>query len=215
MLSRTVSQAGTCCRAHNCDGPVPAQPELEMSHGQGHGPPPAAPADVQSRTPLPLGPVQPTDVSLVEGQGGPSGSAQPVQEQEQPTAASGDSQGKGQVLGMGAVQEPAADSSCQSSNVALVSNAAKVEVAYPSQPAGSVQASDATEAGGSHGSVATAAPAEAETAGSNLHQGAAGFAREVLAQSAIHLPNCGGDASMVQADLLQRYASTGPLCLPQ
>ena len=213
MLSRTVSQAGTCCRAHNCDGPVPAQPELEMSHGQGQGPPPAAPADVQSRTStLPPGAVQPTAVSLVEGQGGPSGSAQPVQEQEQPTAASGDSQGKGQVLGMGAVQEPAADSSRQPSNVALVSNAAKVEVAYPSQPAGSVQASDATEAGGS---VATAAPAEAETAGSNLHQGAAGFAREVLAQSAIHLPNCGGDASMVQADLLQRYALTGPLCLPQ
>ena len=213
VLSRTVSRAGTCCRAHNCDGPVPPQPELGMSHGQGQGPPPKAPADVQSRTStLSLGPVQPTAVSLVEGQGGPSGSAQPVQEQEQPTAASGDSQGKGQVLGMGAVQEPAADSSRQPSNVALVSNAAKVEAAHPSQPAGSVQGSDATEAGGS---VATAAPAEAETAGSNLHQGAAGFAREVLAQSAIHLPNCGGDASMVQADLLQRYASTGPLCLPQ
>ena len=200
MLSRTVSQAGTCCRAHNCDGPVPAQPELGTSHGQGQGPLPAAPADVQSRTStLPLGPVQLTAVSLMEGQGGPSGSAQPAQEQEQPAAASADSQSKGQVLGRGAVQEPGA------------SHAAKVEAAHPLQPVGSVQG-DAVEAGSC---VATATPAEAETAGSNLHHGAAGSAREVLAQSAIHLPNCGGDASMVQADLLQRYALTGPLCLPQ
>ena len=57
----------------------------------------------------------------------------------------------------------------------------------------------------------TVPAAPAETAGSNLYQGAAGVAGEVLAQSAIHLPNCGGDASMVQADLLQRYALTGPL----
>ena len=42
-----------------------------------------------------------------------------------------------------------------------------VERAQSSQPAGSVQGSGATEAGGS---VATATPAEAETAGSNLHR---------------------------------------------
>jgi len=212
MLSRTVSQAGTCCRADNCDGPVPAQPQLEMSHGQGQGPPPAAPADVQSRTStLPLGPVQPTAVSQVDGQGGASGSAQPAQEQEQPAAASADSQGKGQVLGRGPVQEPAADSSRQPSNEALVSNAAKVEAAHSSQPAGTVQGGDAAEGG----SVATAAPAKADTAGSNLHQGTAGSEGAVPTQSAIHLPSCGKDASVVQAHLLQRYAVTQPLCLPQ
>ncbi|KAL0018820.1 hypothetical protein WJX77_001924 [Trebouxia sp. C0004] len=61
-------------RADNCDGPFSAQPELELSHGQ--GPPPAVLADVQSRTStLLLGPVQPKAVSLVHGQGGASGSA--------------------------------------------------------------------------------------------------------------------------------------------
>jgi len=196
--------------------------------------PPAAPADVQSRTsPLLLGPVQPTAVSLVDGQGGASGSvvlqrqtqhsavgqvhhslptpalgpgqgqlpaaltddhtegqltapvpAQPVQGQGHPAAASADSQGKGQVLGMVPVQEPDADSSHQASNEGVVSNDAKAEASHPSLPpqhSGTVQGRDAAEAGGS---VATAAPAKAETAGSNLHQGTAGSPAGVPAQSA-------------------------------
>ena len=98
--------------------------------------------------------------------------AQPVQEQEQPALASADSQGKGQVLDMvPVVWEPVADSSRKPSNEALVSNAAKVEAAHSAQPAGPVQGSNATEAGGS---VATAVQAEAATAGSNLHRGIAG-----------------------------------------
>ncbi len=98
--------------------------------------------------------------------------AQPVQEQEQPALASADSQGKGQVLDMvPVVWEPVADSSRKSSNEALVSNVAKVEAAHSAQPAGPVQGSNATEAGGS---VATAVQAEAATAGSNLHRGIAG-----------------------------------------
>jgi len=56
-----------------------------------------------------------------------------------------------------------------------------VEAAHPSKPAGSVQGSHATEAGGS---VATAAPAEAETAGSNLHRGTAGSMAGAPPQSA-------------------------------
>ena len=145
------------------------QPALEPSvPGQA----PAAPADVQSRTSrAPLGPVQPTAVSLVDGQGGASGSVQPAQEQEQPAAASADSQGQGQMLDTVPVQEPATVSSHQQGNDAPVSNAAKVEGAHSGQPAGSLQTVDATEAGGS---VAKAAAAEAATAGSNLHQGIAG-----------------------------------------
>jgi len=186
------------------------QPALEPSVQGLH---PGAPAADQSRTStLPRGPVQPTDASLVDGQGGGSASAQPAQEQEQPAAASADSQGKGQVLDLvPVVQEPAAVSSHQLGNEALVNNAAKVEAAHLSRPAGSVQSSDAVGAGGS---VAIAAAAEAETGGSNLHQGTAESEGGVPTQSAVHLPSCGRDGSVVQADLLQRYALTGPLCLP-
>ena len=108
------------------------------------------------------------------------------------------------------VQEPAAVSSHQLGNEALVNNAAKVEAAHLSRPAGSVQSSDAVGAGGS---VAIAAAAEAETGGSNLHQGTAESEGGVPTKSAVHLPSCGRDGSVVQADLLQRYALTGPLCL--
>jgi len=187
------------------------QPALEPSvQGQA----PAAPAADQSRTStLSLGSVQPTAVSLVDGQGGASGSAQPAQKQEQSAAALADSQGKGQVLDLvPVVKEPAAVSSHQLGSEALVSNAAKVEAAHTSQPAGSLQDGDAVEAGGS---AATAAAAEAETGGSNLQRGSAGSEGGVPTQSAIHLPSCGRDGSVVQADLLQRYALTGPLCLPQ
>ena len=174
---------------------------------------PAAPAAVQSKSPpLLVGPVQSTAVSPVDGQGGASGSAQPAQEQEQPAPASADSHAKAQVLDMLPVQEPAADSSHQLGNEALVSNAAMVEAAHSSQPAGSVQGSHATEAGGS---VARVVAAEAERGGSNLHQGSARSEGGVPTQSAIHLPGCGKDGSVVQADLLQRYALTQPLCLPQ
>ncbi len=107
--------------------------------------------------------------------------AQPVQEQGQPAAASADSQGKGQVLGMVPVQEPATVSSDRQGNDALVRNAAKVEGAYSAQPAGTVQGNDAAEAGGS---VATAAPASAAIAGSNLHQGTAGSPAGAPPQSA-------------------------------
>ncbi len=110
--------------------------------------------------------------------------AQPVQGQGHPAAASADSQGKGQVLGMVPVQEPDADSSHQASNEGVVSNDAKAEASHPSLPpqhSGTVQGRDAAEAGGS---VATAAPAKAETGGSNLHQGTAGSPAGVPAQSA-------------------------------
>ncbi len=107
------------------------------------------------------------------------------------------------------VQEPAAVSSHQLGNGALVRSAAKVEAAHSAQPAGTVQGSDRSKASGS------VAAATAAIAGSNLHQGTAGSKGGVPTQSAIHLPGCGGDASVVQADLLQRYAATQPLCLPQ
>ena len=197
----------------------------------GPGQPPAAPAHVQIKTSRLLpGPVQPTFMSLIDGQRGASTSAvlqrqaadlavgrvhhtlplpvwgpghgqlaaaltddhtegqlkaavptHPVQEQGHPAAASADSQGKGQVLRMVPMQMPAAFSLHQLGNEALVSNAAKVEAAHPSQPAGSVQGNNATEAGGS---VATAAPAEAETAGSKLHRGSAGSTGGAPPQSA-------------------------------
>ena len=107
--------------------------------------------------------------------------AHPVQEQGHPAAASADSQGKGQVLRMVPMQMPAAFSLQQLGSEALVSNTARVEAAHPSQPAGLVQGNDATEAGGS---VATAAPAEAETAGSKLHRGSAGSTGGAPPQSA-------------------------------
>ncbi|DBA88084.1 TPA: hypothetical protein ACH3X2_005084 [Trebouxia sp. C0005] len=203
--------------------------------GHDQGPPPAAPAHVQSRvSPLPLGPVRSTAVSpvhsaavsLADEQGGGSRSAillqhsavgqahhslpapplaqgqgqlpaalpdehtegqltaavraQPVEGQGHPAAAPADSQAKGQVLAMVPVQEPAAHSSCLLDNEALVSYAAKVEAAHPPQPASAVQGGDAAEA---DGSAATAAPAQAGTAGSNLHRGTAGPMGGVLAQS--------------------------------
>jgi len=33
----------------------------------------------------------------------------------------------------------------------------------------------------------------------------------IAVDGSIHVPGCGGDASVVQADLLQRYALTQPL----
>jgi len=206
--------------------PSAAVPTVNQTTGSGQ--PPAAPADVQIKTSRLLpGPVQPTVVSLVDGQRGASTSAvlqrhaqhsavgqvhhslhapalgpgqrqlaaaltddhtegqlsasvpaQPAQEQGQPAAASADSQGKGQVVGMLPVQEPAAVSSHQLGNGALVSNTAKVEAAHSAQPAGTVQGSDASKAGGS---VATAMAA---IAGSNLHQGTAISAAGASAQSA-------------------------------
>ena len=209
--------------------PSAAMPTVNQTTGPGQ--PPAAPAHVQIKTSRLLpGPVQPTFMSLVDGQRGASTSpvlqrqaavlavgrvhhtlpppawgpgqgqlaaaltddhtegqltaavpAHPVQEQGHPAAASADSQGKGQVLCMVPMQMPAAFSLHQLGNEALVSNAAKVEAAHPSQPAGSVQGNNATEAGGS---VATAAPAEAETAGSKLHRGSAGSTGGAPPQSA-------------------------------
>ena len=206
--------------------PSAAVPTVNQTTGPGQ--PPATPADVQIKTSRLLpGPVQPTVVSLVDGQRGASTSAvlqrhaqhsavgqvhhslhapalgpgqrqlaaaltddhtegqlsasvpaQPAQEQGQPAAASADSQGKGQVVGMLPVQEPAAVSSHQLGNGALVSNTAKVEAAHSAQPAGTVQGSDASKAGGS---VATAMAA---IAGSNLHQGTAISAAGASAQSA-------------------------------
>ncbi len=256
--SQGHSQMPSGAHVQQQGAPSAAVPTVSQATGQGQ--PPAGPADVQIKTSQLLpGPVQPTGVSLVDGQAGaskPAGlqrptqhsavgqllhslhapalgpgqgqlpaaltddltegqltavPAQPAQEQQQPAAASPDSQGKGQVWDMVPVKEPAAVASHQLGNGALGSNAAKVEAAHSSQPASSVQGGNAAEAG----TVATAALAKAETAGSNLRQGAAGSAAGVLAQSAIRLPSCGGDVSVVQADLLQRYAVTGPLCLPQ
>ena len=37
----------------------------------------------------------------------------------------------------------------------------------------------------------------------------------IVVDGSSDLPSCGGDASMVPASLLQRYAVTGPLCLLQ